>query len=173
MPPHLLSPAIICSLPSAERLCVRTAERKRGGGSNLRQPRQGSIAGLATETAENVSRGPLCARFDGARIAITERLQQHGRIRIVDLKTGGVRELSIDRLNLDSIAWSADGQALFVTSWSSLGETLLRVALDGATRVLYKFSTWFERPFASPDGRYLAFAQLHYDSNAWMVENFR
>lgn len=110
---------------------------------------------------------------DGSRIAVTHRTPQIGKIRIVDLKTAAVREFSIDQASLDSIGWTADGQALFVTSYSSKEETLLRVALDGKSRVLYRFSAWFERPFPSPDGRYLAFGQLQYDCNVWMIENFR
>jgi hypothetical protein len=71
---------------------------------------------------------------DGSRVAVAERLQQNGRIRIVDLGTAALREIPISWVNLDSIGWAADAQALFVTSWSSLGESLLRVALDGDTR---------------------------------------
>ena len=109
---------------------------------------------------------------DGSRVAVAERLQS-GKIRIIDLNTAAVRDLTVDWANLDSIGWSADGQALFTTSYASTGETLLHVTLGGEVHVLYKYSTWFERPYASPDGRYLAFAQLYYDSNAWMIDNFR
>jgi len=110
---------------------------------------------------------------DGSRIAVTQRMQENGRVLVVDLKTGAPRPLSIDWANLDSIGWAADGQALFVTSYASTGATLLHVAPNGEVKVLYKYSTWFERPYASPDGRYLAFAQLRYDSNAWVIENFQ
>jgi Tol biopolymer transport system component len=110
---------------------------------------------------------------DGSRIAATQRLPHNVRIRVIDLSTKGLHELSINWANLDSIGWSPDRQALFVTSYSSRGEALVRVTLDGTARVLHRFSAWFERPYPSPHGHYLAFGQLQYDCNVWMIENFR
>jgi Tol biopolymer transport system component len=165
-------PGLRCSTSSAGRCVLGEANERQFVFSEF-HPMNGSKRELARLDMDPSILFVWDLSPDGSRIAVTERMQQNGRIRIVDLTTKAVHELSIDWANLDSIGWSADGQALFVTSYSSRGETLLHVALDREVHLLYKYSTWFERPFASPDGRYLAFAQLRYDSNAWMIDNFR
>ena len=46
---------------------------------------------------------------------------------------------------------------------------LLRVALDGDTRMLYRGLKYVENPVASPDGRYLTFGEMTVDGNAWLL----
>jgi Tol biopolymer transport system component len=74
---------------------------------------------------------------------------------------------------LDSVDWSADGKAVFV-SWHHESESaLLRVALDGTVSVLLRSSgPQFVGPIPSPDGHSVVFAGLGTASNVWMVENF-
>ena len=43
---------------------------------------------------------------------------------------------------------------------------------DTNTVLRDKQNEWHVRPVASPDGRYLAFASMIFDSNVWMIENF-
>jgi hypothetical protein len=71
--------------------------------------------------------------------------------------------------HLLSVAWARDGKALFVTAFASKGAPLLRVALDGDTRMLYRGLKYVENPVASPDGRYLAFGEMTVDGNAWIL----
>ena len=81
------------------------------------------------------------------------------------------REISAGgRTHLEQAAWAPDGKALFVTGWASSGPPLLRVSLDGATHLLYKGRYYIENPVPSPDGRYLAFGEMTFESNAWVIE---
>ena len=63
-----------------------------------------------------------------------------------------------------------DGKALFVTAFASKGAPLLRVGLDGDTRVLYRGLKYVENPVASPDGRHLAFGEMTQEGNAWVMD---
>jgi hypothetical protein len=44
--------------------------------------------------------------------------------------------------------------------------------MNGEVHVLREVTGTVERPIASPDGRYLAFGERGFNSNAWMIENF-
>lgn len=108
---------------------------------------------------------------DGTRIAVGRLEADEGSIRVVDLSGDLVREVSVQGWTyLDSVAWTAEGEALYVTSWGSKGSTLLRLDLDGNVTVLHQISDWIDRPTPSPDGRYLAFAKTATDSNVWLIE---
>jgi WD40 repeat protein len=111
---------------------------------------------------------------DGSRIAFGKLENQSSHIRVLDLASGKTREISVkDWSNLTSVGWSADGQSLFAATWGSKGGSILRVSLNGKTQLMYKAAGMqLERPVPSPDGRYLAFAEVSTTSNAWMVENF-
>jgi Tol biopolymer transport system component len=113
--------------------------------------------------------------LDGSRIAFGKFEGRGGHIRILDLAGGKTREISVKGWShLTSVGWSADGRSLFATNWASIAASVLRVELDGETHPLYKApsSMQLERPVPSPDGRYLAFAEVGTASNAWMMENF-
>ena len=111
---------------------------------------------------------------DGSRIVYGEAQDPAGRLGVLTVAEGTTRELSVKGWGqFDSAAWSADGKALFVTSYSSAGSSLLRVTLEGEAQLLYKANWWMERPLPSPDGRYLAFAAVKIESNAWMIDNLR
>ena len=74
---------------------------------------------------------------------------------------------------LQSVAWAVDGKALFVTGWTSKDPPLLRVSLEGKAQLLYKGHHRLEDLVPSPDGRYLAFADMELEGNAWVIENRR
>jgi len=73
---------------------------------------------------------------------------------------------------LSSLAWSADGRSLFVTTSRPEGSDLLRVSLDGKVTPLRagEAGRWFINPRPSPDGRRLAYAVRTTDSNVWLIE---
>lgn len=111
---------------------------------------------------------------DGAQLAFGTQDRKAGRFTVLSLADGGRREIIVPGwANFDSIAWAADGQSWFVTSYSTRGSSLLRVDARGQARLLYKASMWLERPAPSPDGRYLAFGQVSSNGNAWLIENLR
>jgi hypothetical protein len=108
---------------------------------------------------------------DGRWIAFGTTEETSGRIRLLSLTGQPSREISVGRwTNLTSVAWAADGKALFVTGWASKEPPLLRVLLDGEAQLLYTGRYYIQDPVPSPDGRYLAFGDVSEDSNAWIVE---
>jgi Tol biopolymer transport system component len=110
---------------------------------------------------------------DGSGIAFTKYDEQHGLIRILPLTGRPAREIPVKGwASFESVAWSADGGSLFVTNSSLTGSRLLRVSLNGDAQALHKADFKAERPIPSPDGRYVALAEVTSESNAWMIENF-
>jgi Tol biopolymer transport system component len=111
---------------------------------------------------------------DGTRIAFGKCEPHGGHIRILDLANGERTQLTVEGWAcFTSAGWSSDGKSLFVTNWASRGGSILRVALNGKTKLLYKaLGMSLERPVPSPDGRFLAYGEVTTVSNAWMIENF-
>jgi hypothetical protein len=111
---------------------------------------------------------------DGSRIAFGKDERNSGQIRILPVTGGSNQQVDVKGwVRLDAVAWSANGQSLFVDSWSPKGSSLLHVTLHGEAQLLRKSRMWIDRPTPSPDGRHLAFGEVTSNSNAWMVENFR
>jgi len=110
---------------------------------------------------------------NGSRIAYSEYELRSASIHIIDLQSRATREVRLPGwAELTSLAWSADGQSLFVTSFSPTGSSLLRVTLDGRFWVLFKAAKDVELPRPSPDGRSLAFSEIVSASNVWLLEGF-
>jgi hypothetical protein len=110
---------------------------------------------------------------DGSRVAsLVDSFRC--RVRIVSLGGGTPRDVAVNGWSeCDSLAWSADAQGLFISSWSVRGSSLLHVDLNGEAQLLRKAVKWFERPLPSPDGRHLAFGEMTPESNAWIIEDSR
>src|SRR5262249_29168806 len=97
-----------------------------------------------------------------------------GPIRFRSTLDGETHELTVKGWDeLDSIDWSPDGKAVFV-SWHHDSESaLLSVALNGRVSVLHRSSgPQVVGPIPSPDGHSIVFVGLGTASNVWMVENF-
>ena len=110
---------------------------------------------------------------DGSRIAMTSD-QIRGKMRILDVPSGNSRDLDLPAAwNLWSYSWEADGKSLVLAAQTTQ-YFLARLALDGKTQVLLSknMNNWVGDPFASPDGRHLAFVQNTWESNAWMLQDF-
>lgn len=108
---------------------------------------------------------------DGRWIAFGSDGEQSRRIRLLSLAGRVVRNISVKGwTHLESVAWSADGKGLFLTSFTSTGRRLLRVSLTGEARLLYAARSYLAQPTPSPDGRYLAFGEVIPESNAWVIE---
>jgi Tol biopolymer transport system component len=105
---------------------------------------------------------------DGTRIAVdtTEN------IRLIDLRTGAQRDVSFTG-SVWSLVWASDGKSL-VAAVQRSEYLIVRIDLDGKTRVLLNRgrNQWIGNASVSPDGRYLAFSQQSWDTNAWLLENF-
>ena len=133
-------------------------------------PIKGRERALANMEMEPSTEIPWDLSPDGSQIVMTSE----GRIRLLSLKSGVTTDLAVKGWNsFGEVDWSADGNALFVSSSTPDGATLLRVNLEGEARALWhqKLSLG-TKGVPSPDGRHLAVAGWTTDSNAWMIENF-
>jgi eukaryotic-like serine/threonine-protein kinase len=108
---------------------------------------------------------------DGSQVVMT----REGRIRLLSLKSGVTTDLEVRGWSsFGEVDWSADGNALFVSSQTPQDTTLLRVDLRGEPRALWhqKLNFMGTKGIPSPDRRHLAVAGWTTDSNAWTIENF-
>ena len=121
--------------------------------------------------------GNICSvSLDGSRLAFVDSHKYHGRIEVLTLREHAWHEVSSEPGwgDFQSIAWAADGNGFFVTSWLPDSFNLLHVALDGKVNPLLRngHRQWMWGPSPSPDGKYLAFQAQTSDSNVWMLEGF-
>ncbi len=96
-----------------------------------------------------------------------------GSLRLINFRNSTVRDIPWNMAQgiPTEATWKADGQGLFVTAMSPLASRILRLDLQGNTRVLLQQSPHyvFTAPRVSPDGRYLAFGQQALRSNVWLL----
>ncbi len=133
-------------------------------------PIKGRGRALASMEMEPSMTIPWDLSPDGSQVVMT----REGRIRLLSLKSGVATDLAVKGWNsFGEVDWSADGNALFVSSQTPQDTTLLRVDLRGEPRALWHRNIFMEtKGVPSPDGRHLAVAGWTTDSNAWMIENF-
>ncbi len=112
---------------------------------------------------------------DGRRIALASTDQLHEKVRILDLANGAQRDLQLPQGWLIwSLSWTADGNALIAAAQSAPGYFIARIELNGKTSVLLDRGRnhWLGRAYPSADGRHLAFTQMTWENNVWLLENF-
>jgi|HubBroStandDraft_6_1064221.scaffolds.fasta_scaffold00424_8 Tol biopolymer transport system component len=156
--------ACVISREDHGQLVFTSLDPVHGEGKELVRTKLGSSANLDW----SVSR-------DASLISVSGSGQLAEQVRILDLRKGTERNIRIPKgwaiWNQD---WSVDATALFVTAQSKSGYFIARIGLDGKTNILLDRgrNQWLGRPLQSPDGRYLAFSQQSFESNAWLIENF-
>jgi len=98
---------------------------------------------------------------DGSQRAIIP-YGSKGPIRFRSTLTGETQELTVKGWDhLESIEWSADGKAVFVSWHHESDSALLKVALDGTVSVLFRSAgPQVIGPIPSPDGHSVVFAGL-------------
>jgi eukaryotic-like serine/threonine-protein kinase len=134
-------------------------------------PIKGRGRALASMEIEPSMAIPWDLSPDGSQVVMT----REGRIRLLALKNGVTTDLAVRGWNsFGEVDWSADGDALFVSSNTPQDATLLRVDLRGEPRPLWhqKLNFMGTKGIPSPDRRHLAVAGWTTDSNAWMIEDF-
>jgi len=134
-------------------------------------PIKGRGRALASMEMEPSMAIPWDLSPDGSQVVMT----REGRIRLLSLKNGVTTDLAVRGWNsFGEVDWSADGDALFVSSQTPQDITLLRVDLRGEPRPLWhqKLNFMGTKGIPSPDRRHLAVAGYTTDSNAWTIENF-
>jgi serine/threonine protein kinase len=160
-----------CTLPPANRCVVGEILGQELVFSAL-DPVKGKGAELARVGVE-LPRYSWDLSPDGRLIALGD---ESGRLRIVDLDGGGVRQLSSPLVPVPCpMRWSANGTGLLVIGRSGGYGAILFVGLDGRTHRVWESrdpSAVFDHPCPSPDRRYLAFVSGAPEANAWMLEDF-
>lgn len=110
---------------------------------------------------------------DGSRIAVSLFDYKAGDIQIFPVSGGAPQKISaMPWAELVAIAWSADGKSLFLASYSSRGTSIVHLDFNGASKLLFKPSWDIFALNPSPDGKYLAFGPVVYNSNAWTIPAF-
>jgi eukaryotic-like serine/threonine-protein kinase len=80
--------------------------------------------------------------------------------------------------SLDQITWKPDGSGFFLAArlrpYPALGGSLLDIGLDGHWKILWQapIDRVLTYPLASPNGKYLAFGVIVWNSDVWLLEHF-
>ncbi len=167
------SPASLCVLsemtPDGWEVVFSAFDPVRGKGEELTRVNLGE-SGYKYRYGWDLSR-------DGAYVALAQTQEQEGRLRILPLTGGQVREVNVKGWSsLSNLFWAADGRGMFVSNGVQgfPGQRLLYIDLEGHARVLWQDAqtAWQFGGVPSPDGRHLALLTFSGDSNVWMLENF-
>jgi hypothetical protein len=72
------------------------------------------------------------------------------------------------------VNWAEDGNSLFAAGAQDPDFVILQIDLNGKTHVVINQGKdhLLQSPRPSPDGHHLAFSQVTWESNAWLLENF-
>ena len=114
---------------------------------------------------------------DGSRIAAVTDSTAPAQIQLLDLKDSTNRILVVrsPRTRILQANWTADGNSLVASGFEEPNSFIVHIELDGSVHTVFnvgKDHILLSPPLASPDGRYLAFNRLTWESNAWLLENF-
>ena len=112
---------------------------------------------------------------DGSRLAVVDHSHKD-RIEVFNLSAGVWHEILVDPGwgDRQSIAWTANGNGFFLTTWLPESTNLIFVNTSGRVQLLLTnpHTQHLSKPLPSPDGKYLAFQAQTTDSNVWLLENF-
>ena len=111
---------------------------------------------------------------DGSLIAITNRNAFPQQLVVRSLTDSTQRILPLSAWDLREIAWTSDGRFLFAIGLRHPDEFIMKIALDGKTKIAFDGgkNNVLSSLRPSPDGRHLYFTQIMWESNAWLLENF-
>ena len=111
---------------------------------------------------------------EGSRIAITNSQIMPRKVLLKNLVTSDQRIVPISpEWDVRDVAWAADGRSLFAIGVRALNTFVIKIDLDGKAHVILdQGKSVLYSPRSSPDGRHLAFSQVTWESNSWLLENF-
>ena len=157
---------------SGDRICVLAeAVGKLEVFSSL-DPQRGRLAELARISTLGEDSLVWSLSFDGTKIAVSE--VGSDSLRVLDLHSQQLREIhtSPRQDGIRSVAWSAAGDALFLSVVGSKSH-LVQVDLRGRARTLLDANLfWNSFPHPSPDGKQMALAKPKPESNVILLEHF-
>jgi hypothetical protein len=179
-------PATAIPLTDAKSLLFVHCARRAGGGCELARhltsggdtiafsrfdPQTGEGAAIATLPGTYVSARTWAVSPDGATVA---DLGDDDKIHLITVATGKDRSFAPKlRCGYQSVAFTADGRALFATC---IGERprpykVVRVELDGSAHVLLEEpAVWFDKAIATPDGRSLVVGASPWVLDLWTID---
>ena len=111
---------------------------------------------------------------DGSLLAATTRKDQ-GRVQLINVADATQHSIYASPVrDLRDLSWAADARSLFVLGLTKYYDVILRVHFDGKTQLVLDRGKdhAIYTPLPSPDGRHLAFSELTWESNDWLLENF-
>jgi serine/threonine protein kinase len=123
---------------------------------------------------------PFTLSPDGATIAVLSHKSQSptihvltvsDQIHLLTVSDHKWRHISPDTAwNMTDLAWAADGKGFFVTA----PQGVLHVTLAGEVKQLFISlrPEGIENPLPSPDGKFLAYQAIGWNSNVWLLDNF-
>jgi len=106
---------------------------------------------------------------DGRTVAFIRETHEGRDVFLLDLVTTVVRQLTRDRQRISGLTWSADGQAVIMSSPRSGVEALYRVGLNDAA-ITHVPNTGDEAIQPVTGGSHLVYSEAHDDSNIYRVE---
>ncbi len=110
---------------------------------------------------------------DGTRIAQADFSYTKGEVQVIPVQGGEPQKISAAPwTEITNLAWAADSKSLFFNSFSSRGTAIVHLDLNGHTKMLYKPGWEIYALATSPDGKYLTFGPVIFDSNAWTMGYF-
>ena len=112
---------------------------------------------------------------DGARIAITDAIAFPRKVRLLSLADSAQRTFPVfPEWDIGDVAWAANGDSLLVRGVRATRQFILQIDLDGKAVILLDRGTDNKLGSlrSSPDGKHLAFSQVQWESNAWLLEHF-
>jgi serine/threonine protein kinase/Tol biopolymer transport system component len=124
----------------------------------------------AIEEWENFSLSP-----DGETIAVfTWKKEHRPTVHLLALSDHNWREISLEPgWNITLLAWAADGKGFFAAALQPRSG-LVYVTSAGKIKPLF-FTSYLQEVrnlLPSPDGKFLAYEAISFDSNVWMLDNF-
>jgi serine/threonine protein kinase/Tol biopolymer transport system component len=111
---------------------------------------------------------------EGNQIVLTSKGALSEKVRILDLKGSGGKDLSMAKdVKVQDVGWAPGGKAVMVSGYAQ-GSTLYRVEMNGKISTLLTGgrNQFIGVPVVSRDGKWAAFPQQVWHDNAWLLENF-
>ncbi len=165
---------VACALKAP--ICVLRTGPRHGGNFLLFDPNNFQTTNLPVSRRDVGEIADWDVSPDGKTIAMVHSDQTKGITTLLAVADGSVTDLTVRNWSgFDSVAWSADGTSLYITSNVARKSAVLRVELTGSATVLWQtdIEALDGAVAPSPDGKYAAFsATKTAESNAWYIERF-
>ena len=111
---------------------------------------------------------------DGKSIAAPAKFEG-SQIQAINTADGSKHAIELKEWHLQTVAWSADNQHLYVSVDLGTSFAIFWVSLDGKFKKLVEVPAnqgWLSMPRPSPDGHYLAYFLRTYEQNVTLLENY-